>query len=108
MRISMSYHRFTNLLEILQGNLNAKLNKGIDSMDFMDLPCNCSRCTKNAQGHCVYNGECRTSIVVFKAEADDGSYYIGSTQQHLKDQMKGHHNDVQKLVNLGKTSDSYA
>ena len=104
----MSYHRFTNLLEIFQGDLNAKLTENIESQSFMDLPCNCSRRTKTAEGHCRYGGECRRSIVIYKAKADDGHYYIGSTQQKLKNRMKAHYADVQRLVNRGKTSDSYA
>ena len=37
---SMSYHRFTNLIEEFTGNLTSKLNKNIVSKDFKPLPCN--------------------------------------------------------------------
>ena len=61
LRISMSYHRFTNLREHIQGDLTTKLIKGLDSEDFMTLECNC-RDKKN----CIYSGKCRSSIVVYQ------------------------------------------
>jgi hypothetical protein len=36
LRISMSYHKFSNLHEIFQGDLNRKLMDGIISWEFMD------------------------------------------------------------------------
>jgi hypothetical protein len=58
LRMSMSYHKFSNLREIFQGDLNQKLMDGIISRDFMDRPCNCNRASK-IDGKCAYNGECR-------------------------------------------------
>ena len=36
LRVSMSYHRFTNLRETFQGDLSKKLTKGVQSINFMD------------------------------------------------------------------------
>ena len=46
LRTSMSYHKFSNLREQFQGVLGAKLLKGIGSLDFDTLPCNCNVRTK--------------------------------------------------------------
>ena len=42
MRVQMSYHRFNNLEELLNGELAAKIGRGIFSKDLMDRKCNCS------------------------------------------------------------------
>jgi len=108
LRINMSYHRFTNLSQAFQGDLNTKLSKNIGSADFADLPCNCNRSSK-VNGKCMYNGECRKSIVIYKAEcAECKMCYIGNTQQKLKLRVNQHLNEVCALVNKGKTSDSFA
>jgi hypothetical protein len=41
LRILMSYHRFPNLREMLQGDLSIKLTDNIESMDFKARECNC-------------------------------------------------------------------
>ena len=38
----MSYHRFNNLSELLNGDLAAKIGREILSADLMDRECNCS------------------------------------------------------------------
>jgi hypothetical protein len=108
LRVSISYHKFSNLREIFHGDLNRKLMDGIVSRDFMDRPCNCNRASK-IDGKCAYNGECRKMCVVYKATCRvcDESY-IGQTQQKLKDQMGQHLNDVKKLITKGIRSDSFA
>ena len=60
----MSYHRFPNLGEIFQGDLNNKLMDNITSKDFMDLKCNCTNAT-TVNGECIYSGNCRKSIVIY-------------------------------------------
>jgi hypothetical protein len=42
LRVTMSYHKLSNLREIFQGDLNRKLIDGIISCNFMDRPCNCN------------------------------------------------------------------
>jgi hypothetical protein len=104
LRVSMSYHRFPNLRELFQGDLNAKLNAGITSRDFQTLPCNC----RNKKA-CPYGGKCRTKIVVYQATClTTNKRYIGNTQQTTKTRIQGHVQDVKKLFSNGKKSDSFA
>ena len=79
LRISMSYHRFPNLGELLQGDLCSKLNEDLISEDFMDRPCNCCKKLRPNNGQCIYHGECRKCITVYKATCHDGHYYIGTS-----------------------------
>jgi hypothetical protein len=102
----MSYHRFTNLREMFQGDLSRKLTADVISMDFETLRCNCRL---GLNGKCGYNDNCRKSIVVYKIECKNTSkVYIGNTQQHFKKRMQQHFNDVKKLHQQGIKSDSYA
>ena len=94
LRIGMSYHRFLNIRELLQGDLGSKLSKGIQSLDFATLQCNCRKKTA-----CQYDGKCRTPIVVYKATCQKtGKAYIGNTQPFVKKRMQHHVQDVRKLV----------
>ena len=104
----MSYHRFPNLREMLQGNLISKLNHFIVSEDFKDRPCNCCRKLRQNNGKCIYNSKCRRSLLVYKATCTDGHYYIGSTQQHLKSRMNSHFGEVRDLINRKKGADTFA
>ena len=89
---------------MFQGDLNAKLVENVKSLDFNTLPCNCRQ--KKA---CLYDGKCRTSIVVYKAtDIATGKIYIGNTQQHVKTRMQQHVQDVRKLYISEKSSDSFA
>ena len=59
---------------------NTKIYRNIGSVDFDDLPCNCNRSSK-VDRKCMYNGECRKSILVYKAECKDCKMcYIGNTR----------------------------
>jgi hypothetical protein len=106
LRMSMSYHKFSNLWEIFQGDLNQKLMDGIISCDIMDCNCNCA---SKIDGKCAYNGECRKMCVVYKATRKicDESY-IGQTKQKLKDWMGQHLNDIKKLSTKGIKLDLFA
>ena len=93
----------TNLRELFQGDLNTKLNRGIISKDFQNLPCNC----RNKKA-CPYGGKCRSSIVVYRATClQTKKQYLGNTQQHVKSRMQGHVQDVKNLFINGKSSDSF-
>ena len=108
LRVSMSYHKFPNLGQLFQSDLTTKLTKGLESLDFMDLPCNCNVRTK-VNGKCWFNGECRKSIVVYKAKCKLCEMsYIGNTQQKLKTRVNQHLTEVCALVNKRKTSDTFA
>ena len=108
LRVSMSYHRFSNLRDIFQGNLNQKLMEGILSHNFMDLPCNCNK-TMKLHGQCVYNGDCRKMCVIYKVTCRIcDNFYIGNTQQKMKNWQGQHLDDVKKLVMKEICSDSFA
>jgi hypothetical protein len=104
-RTNISYHRFSNLRELFQGDLKAKLNEGLILLDYKALPCN--SIVNNKRGICAYyNGKCRTPIVVYKATWEKTNMtYVGNTQQHPKKKMQQHHNDVKDLVLKDKRSD---
>ena len=109
LRISMSYHRFPNLSEMLQGDLSRKLLDGVESLDFIDRECNCRTGATPEHGLCPYRGNCRKSVIVYKVTCKCcNMIYIGNTQQQYKNRMSGHFNDVQKLLAKGIRSDSYA
>ena len=104
----MSYHKFLNLREIFQGDLTNKVLDGVQSMDFMDQDCNCNTLLK-VEGKCVYKGQCRKSLVIYKVTCKEcGECYIGNTQQNLKKRIDQHLGEVVQLVNHGKKSDSFA
>eukprot|EP00957_Ditylum_brightwellii_P134314 10239927-Ditylum_brightwellii.AAC.1 len=52
---SMAYRRYTNLHERFRGDLISELNADIESLDFMDRPCNCNK-TSCVNGECTYKG----------------------------------------------------
>jgi GIY-YIG catalytic domain len=107
LRVSMSYHRFPNLREQFQRDLQQKLLEGITSLDFKSLPCNCRKDTPSDS--CKYNNICRHSLVVYKVECKNtGKIYIGNTQQHLKTRMGQHSTDVRKKKLFNINSDSFA
>ena len=104
----MSYHRFLNLGQALQGDLNGKLIKNIRLEDNANLECNCNKSSK-VNGSCAFSGDCRKSMVVYKAECTDcGMCYLHNTQQKLKMRTRQHLGEVCKLENTGKASDSFA
>ena len=109
LRLSMSYHKFPNMGENLQGDLTSKLMEGIESKDFYKLECNCNKNTKE-NGECIYGGDCWASNVVYKAECRCcGKIYVGNTQQKLKTRMGQHFLETKNLANgNGKTSNSFA
>ena len=79
-------------------------------MDFMDHPCNCTSttCRGGIRGNCLYGGACRKQIAVYKATCTDGKYYIGSTQQPVKNRMGSHFDEVRDLINQGTPGASFA
>ncbi len=106
LRVSMSYHRFTNLRELFNGDLTGKLNKHVISQDFSSRPCNCR--SKNTTG-CDYANLCRETLVVYRVQCKTtGKSYIGCTQQNFKKRMQQHFNDVRNLRAGKGHHDSYA
>lgn len=83
----MSYHKFTNLSEIFQGDLTTKLLENVQSEDFMDRPCNCTRVSM-VDGSCDFDACCRKTIVVYKATCTClGKYYIGNTNNFARNEL---------------------
>ena len=89
LRVSMSYHKFSNLRQIFQQDLQRKLNADVISLDYQNLECNC------LGGECEYNNICRETLVVYQAKCKNtGKVYIGSTHQHLKARQQQHNRDA--------------
>ena len=63
----MSYHRFNNLAELLNGNIAAKIGRVIFSKDLMDRECNYSLPSK-VNGKFVYEGKCRSKCIIYQLE----------------------------------------
>ena len=97
----MLYHRFSNLRDIFQGDLNWKLMDGVISRDFMDLPCNCNNMMKvNGQQECAYNGDCRKICMVYKVTCRKCEcFYIGNMQQKVKNHQGQHLDNVKAKAN---------
>jgi hypothetical protein len=66
LRVSMSYHRFPNLQEYFQKDLQGKLLDNIQSLDFKTLPYNCRK--EDPDHPCKYNAICRHSLIVYTVE----------------------------------------
>ena len=76
----MSYHRFNNLVELLNGDLAAKIGQVIFSKYFMDRECNCSLLSK-FNGKCVYEGKFPPKCIIYKVKYSMcDAVYIGNTR----------------------------
>ena len=94
----MSYNRYNNLAELLNGDLATKIGRGIFSNDLMDIECNCSLPSK-LNGKCVYEGKCRSKYIIYEVKCSTcDAIYIGNTQQTFKKRMDGHFSDLQRLL----------
>lgn len=108
LRIKVIYSRFTNLEEMVQADLMSKIDSGIESIDLMNRPCNCSSTNKDDNDVCIYEGDCRKKVVIYGANClICKSIYIGSTQGTVKDRMGGHAQDVRDYFRKGKKADSF-
>ena len=84
LRIRMSYHKFNDLAELLNGDLAAKIGQGIFSKDLLDRECNCSLPSK-VNGKCVYESKCRSRCIIYEVQCCMcEAIYIGNTQQTFK------------------------
>ena len=108
LRVRMSYHRFNSLAQLHNGDLAAKIGRGIFSKDLMDRECNCSLPSK-VNGKCVYEGKCGSKCVIYQVKCSIcDAIYIGNTQQTFKKRMDGHFSDLLCLLKNGQKSDSFA
>eukprot|EP00957_Ditylum_brightwellii_P135439 10326915-Ditylum_brightwellii.AAC.1 len=53
LRFSMACRSYTNLHERFHGDLISKLNTDVESLDFMERPCNCNK-TSRVNDECAY------------------------------------------------------
>ena len=108
LRVQMSYHRFNNLAELINGHLDAKIGRGIFSKDLMDREFNFSLPSK-VNGRFVYEGKCRTKFIIYEVKCSIcDAIYIGNTQQTFKKIMDSHFSDLLRLLKNRKKSDSFA
>ena len=98
----MAYRHYTNLHERFQGDLISKLNADIESLDFMDHPCNCNK-TSCVNGEYAYRGKCRSTCIIYKAQCKIcNEAYVGCTQDTFKKRMTHHFSDVTRLTSTSK------
>ena len=64
--VSVSYHKYTNLHQMFQSDMNRKCSLRIIDEDLPTWPCNCNVTSKMANGKYLYNGYCRVPYVVYK------------------------------------------
>lgn len=86
--------------------------KNIINIDLPARECNCNVRTlhetfdlngKSNGKCCIFNGECRTSIVVYLLRCKKtNKYYIGKTKVYLKNRALQHFSDVWKIIENGK------
>ena len=104
----MSYHKFSNLREIFQGDLTSKLIQNVNSKDFMDLPCNYNT-TLKINRSCLYNSMCRKPVLIYKATCICcRRFYIENTQQHFKTRINQHVAETRTTANTGKHFNLFA
>ena len=102
LKVRMSYHRYTNLEELLNGDLAAKIGRGIFSKDLMDGEYNCSLPSK-VNRKCVYKGKCQSKCIIYEVKCSTcNAIYIGNTQQTFKKIMDGRFSDLQHLLTNGQ------
>ena len=103
----MSYPVFNNLSELINGDLAAKIGRGILSKYLLDRECNCSLPSK-VNEKCVYEVKCRSKCLTFEVKLlMYDAIYIGNTQEILK-KMDGNFSDLLRLLKNGHKSDSFA
>ena len=105
----MAIHRFKNITDIFNGDLSFKINTNLGSRYFEEKLCNCNANARDRSGQCVYDSQCRQTMVVYKATCRVCQmFYIGCTQQQIKKRMQQHFNSAGEWVNMKKQSDSFA
>jgi hypothetical protein len=101
--ISMSYHKFSNLGEKFNSDLQSKVMREIDDKTWNNHKCNCDIRTKKADGTCLYEGLCRKAIVVYELKCSlCGCCYVGKTQRYFKTRTGEHFGDVWKVIETGR------
>ena len=90
------------MAELLNGDLAAKIGRGIFSKDAMDRKCNYSLPSKFSTKY-VYEGKCQSRCIIYEVKSSMcNAIYIGKIQLTLKKRMDGHFSDLQRLVKTDK------
>ena len=67
LRVRMSYRRFNYLAELINGDIAAKMGRGIFSKYLMDRKCNCYLLSK-VNGKSVYKGKCNSWCIIYEVK----------------------------------------
>ena len=99
----MSYHKFTNLGKMFNGDLSGKVMKDIKDFNLRKRECNCNISTLTHDNECWFGNECHRSMVVYKLHCTlTEKSYCGKTQQYLKSRTMQHVQDVWKVIESGR------
>ena len=106
--VQMLYHKFNNLVELLNRDLAAKIGRGVFSKDLIDRKYNCSLPSK-VNGKCAYEGKCQSRCIIYELTCPMcDAIYIGNTQKTCKKIIDGYLSDLQRLLKNGQKSDSFS
>ena len=106
LKVSMAYSKFSNLRELFQRDLTAKLNEEVQSLDYMTRECNCK---PGSQEPCPYDNICRERIIVYQMQhRHTGHCYIGSTSCTAKSRFQQHNSQIVRCHETGQRSTSVA
>ena len=106
LKVSMAYSKFSNLRELFQRDLTAKLNEEVQSLDYMTRECNCK---PGSQEPCPYDNICRERIIVYQMQhRHTGHCYIGSTSCTAKSRFQQHNSQTVRCHETGQRSTSVA
>ena len=87
----------------MNSDLTGKIMEGIVEKNLVDTACNCNVRSLIEDGSCMYDGECRKSMVIYDLKCKTtGKSYIGKTQRNLKVRTREHIHDVWKVIEYGR------
>ena len=99
----MSYHKFSNLGERFNDDLTQKIMMNVIDENWKDRPCNCNKTSLKENGECLYENNCRKTMIVYDLECTICDlHYIGKTQRYFKERTSEHFQDVWKVIESGR------
>ena len=108
LQVRMSYRKFPNFRELVNGDLSRKMNYDINSRFFRQKPCDFKAPTR-VNGKCQFNGNCNKTCVVYKITCQLCKLsYIGQTQNKANTRLTQHIGEAKLFCNKNKRSDSFA
>ena len=86
------------------GDLNNKVMENVTDQELEDKHCNCNVTSKLKDGRCMYDEQCRMTLIVYALEdkTRPGHEYIGKIQRYFKTRTAEHFFDVWKDVDSGR------